>query len=126
MAHQRSPHTQSEQNAPETQMDLEPGALEQELGIGEDAEMYENNDGAQTGGTRSLRHAPRAAVKRKTEPAVVAFEGNTTSRTVKDPNRQGITNRSSAMENEGQEKVVKEREDAQAGLNHSGKTSRHS
>lgn len=126
MAHQRSPHTQSEQNAPETQMDLEPGALEQELGTGEDARMYENNEGAQTGGTRSSRHAPRAAVKHKTEPAVVTFEGSTTSRTVKDPNRQGITNRSSAMENEGQEKVVKEREDAQAGLNHSGKTFRHS
>jgi hypothetical protein len=122
MGHQRSPHTQSEQNATETQMDLEPGTLEQELGTGEDAKMYENNEGAQTGGTRSPRHAPRASVKHKTEPAVKAFEGNTTSRTVKDPNKQGVTNRSSAMENEGQEKVVKDRPDAQAGLDHSGKT----
>jgi hypothetical protein len=122
MGHQRSPHTQSEQNATETQMDLEPGTLEQELGTGEDAKMYENNEGAQTGGTRSPRHAPRAAVKHKTEPAVKAFEGNTTNRAVKDPNKQGITNRSSAIENEGQEKVVRDREDAQAGLNHSGKS----
>jgi len=102
-------------------MDLEPDVLEQELGTGEDAKLYENTEGAQTGGTRSPRHAPRASVKRNTEPAVQAFEGNTTSRTVKDPNKQGVTNRSSAMENEGQEKVVKDREDAQAGLNHSGK-----
>ena len=122
MAHQRSPHTQSEQNAAETQMDLEPGTLGQELGTGEDAKIYENNEGAQTGGTRSLRRAPRGNVKHKIEPAVKAYEGNLTSRTVKDPNKQGITNRSSAMENEGQEKVVKDREDAQAGLNHSGRT----
>jgi hypothetical protein len=122
MGQQRSPHTQSEQNATETQMDLEPGRLEQELGTGEDAKMYENNEGAQTGGTRSPRHAPRATVKHKTEPAVKAFEGNMTSRTVKDPHKQGTADRSSAMENEGQEKVVKDREDAWAGLNHSGKT----
>jgi hypothetical protein len=124
MANQRSPHTQSEQNAPQTQMDLEPGTLEQELGTGEDAKTYENNEGAQMGGTRSPRHAPRGAVKHKTVSPVQAFEGKTTSRTVKDPNKQGITNRSSAMENEGQEKVVKDREDAQAGLNHSSKTAK--
>jgi hypothetical protein len=124
MAHQRSPHTQSEQNARETQMDLEPGTLEQELGTGEDAKIYENNEGAQTGGTRSLRHLPRGGVKHKTEPPVRAFGGSITSRTMKDPNKQGITNRSSAMENEGQEKVVKERQDAQAGLNHSSKKSK--
>jgi hypothetical protein len=122
MVHQRSPHTQSEQNEPETQMDLEPGTLEQELGTGEDAEIYQNNEGAQTGGTRSPRHGPRAGVKHKIEPAVLAFAGKTTSRAVKDPDKQGATNRSSAMENEGQEKVVRDREDAQAGLNHSGKT----
>jgi len=122
MTHQRSPHTQSEQNATETQMDLEPGTLEQELGTGEDAKLYENNEGSQTGGTRSPRHAPKGSVKHKTEPAVKAYEGNLTSRTVKDPNKQGITNRSSAMENEGQEKVVKDREDAQAGVNHSSRT----
>jgi hypothetical protein len=122
MAHQRSPHTQSEQNATVTQMDLEPGTLGQELGTGEDAKIYENNEGAQTGGTRSLRHAPRGTVKHRTEPAVRAYEGSITSRIIKDPNRQGITNRSSAIENEGQEKVVKDREDAQAGLNHSSRT----
>lgn len=122
MAQQKSPHTQSEQNQPQAQMNLEPGELEKMLGTGEDAKTYENNDGAQTGGTRSPRHAPRAAVKHNVEPATEAFEGATTSRTVKDPNKQGATNRSSAMENEGQEKVVKDRPDSQAGVNHSGKT----
>jgi hypothetical protein len=124
MAQQKSPHTQSEQNQSQTQMNLEPGELEQMLGTGEDARTYENNDGAQTGGTRSPRHAPKAGVKHNVEPATAAFEGATTSRTVKDPNKQGATNRSSAMENEGQEKVVKDRPDSQAGVNHSGKTSK--
>jgi len=124
MAKQKSPHTQSEQNQSQTQMNLEPGELEQMLGTGEDARTYENSDGAQTGGTRSPRHAPKAGVKHNVEPATSAFEGATTSRTVKDPNKQGATNRSSAMENEGQEKVVKDRPDAQAGVNHSGKTSK--
>jgi len=124
MAKQKSPHTQSEQNQSQTQMNLEPGELEQMLGTGEDAKTYENSDGAQTGGTRSPRHAPKAGVKHNVEPATAAFEGATTSRTVKDPNKQGATNRSSAMENEGQEKVVKDRPDAQAGVNHSGKTSK--
>lgn len=58
MAQQKSPHTQSEQNQPQAQMNLEPGELEKMLGTGEDAKTYENNDGAQTGGTRSPRHAP--------------------------------------------------------------------
>jgi hypothetical protein len=124
MAQQKSPHTQSEQNQSQTQMNLEPGELEQMLGTGEDARTYENSDGAQTGGTRSPRHAPKAGVKHNVEPATAAFEGATTSRTVKDPNKQGATNRSSAMENEGQEKVVKDRPDSQAGVNHSGKTSK--
>jgi hypothetical protein len=124
MAKQKSPHTQSEQNQSQTQMNLEPGELEQMLGTGEDARTYENSDGAQTGGTRSPRHAPKAGVKHNVEPATAAFEGATTSRTVKDPNKQGATNRSSAMENEGQEKVVRDRPDAQAGVNHSGKTSK--
>ena len=124
MSQQKSPHTQSEQNQPQVQMNLEPDELEQILGTGEDARTYENNDGAQMGGTRSPRHAPKAGVKHNVEPATAAFEGATTSRTVKDPNKQGVTNRSSAMENEGQEKVVKDRPDSQAGVNHSGKTSK--
>ena len=49
----------------ETQMDLEPGTLEQELGTGEDARLYENNEGAQTGGTRSL--AARTASQREAQ-----------------------------------------------------------
>ena len=124
MSQQKSPHTQSEQNQPQVQMNLEPDELEQMLGTGEDARIYENNDGAQMGGTRSPRRAPKAGVKHNVEPPTAAFEGETTSRTVKDPNKQGVTNRSSAMENEGQEKVVKDRPDSQAGVNHSGKTSK--
>lgn len=124
MSEQKSPHTQSEQNQPQAEMNLEPGELQQMLRTGEDARTNENDDGAQAGGTRSPRHGPRAAVKHNVEPETVAFEGATTSRTVKDPNKQGATNRSSAMENEGQEKVVKDRPDSQAGVNHSGRNSK--
>lgn len=124
MAKQKSPHTQSEQNQPQIQMDMEPGELEEMMGTGDDARTYANNDGAQTGGNRSLRHGQQAGVKHNVEPATATFEGAATSRTVKDPNKQGATNRSSAMENEGQEKVVKDREDSQAGVNHSGKPQR--
>lgn len=121
MSQQKSPHTKSEQNEPMTQIDLEPGELEQMLGTGDDARTYENSGGAQTGGNRSPRHGPKASVKHNVEPAVQAFEGATTRRTIKDPDKQGATNRSSAMENEGQEKVVRDREDAQAGVNQSAK-----
>ncbi len=120
MALRKSPHTQSEQNQSYTHMDLEPGELEQVMATGEDARTYENSDGAQTGGNRSPRHGPRASVKHKIEPAVETFEGPTISRMVKDP-KQGATNRSSAMENEGHEKVIKDRDDAKAGVNNSGK-----
>lgn len=124
MAKQKSPHTQSEQNQPQVQMNLEPGELEEMLGTGEDAKTYENDEGLQAGGTRSPRHAPRAAVKHNVEPATEAFEGGTSSRIARDPNKQGATNRSSAMENEGQEKVVKDRTDSQAGVNHGGKAAK--
>ena len=101
MAQQKSPHTQSEQNEPVTQIDLEPGELEQMMSTGDDACTYRNNEGAQTGGNRSARHGPRASVKRNVEPAVQPFEGPTTGRTNKNPDEEGAANRSSAMENEG-------------------------
>lgn len=103
-------------------MDLELGQLEQTSGTGEDAKRYENNDGAQSGGTRSPRHAPGSGVKHNTEPAVAAFEGQVTTRVPRDPSKQGISSNSSAKENEGQQKVVSQRKDAQAGVNHSRKT----
>lgn len=54
MAVQRSPHTNSEQNVNSAAMDLEPNMNPQDLGRGDDAKLYENADGAQTGGTRAF------------------------------------------------------------------------
>lgn len=54
MAIQTTPHTQTEQNVSAAAMDLEPGMNMQDLGRGKDAALYENNEGAQTGGTRAF------------------------------------------------------------------------
>lgn len=89
---------------------------------GEDATAYENNEGAQSGGTRSPKHTPGAGEPHKIEQQAAAHEGSVTSRTSHDASKQGISNRSAESEYAGQEKVVRDREDAQAGLNHSGKT----
>ncbi|UWZ84944.1 hypothetical protein [Occallatibacter riparius] len=122
MAKQKSPHTQSQQNTNFAQTDLNPDDMPQTVMHGEDAAAYENNDGAQSGGTRSPKHMPGAGNSHNTGPQAVAYEGSVTSRTSRDASKQGISNRSAESEYGGQEKVVRDREDAQAGLNHSGKT----
>jgi phage protein D len=125
MAVQKSPHTQSQQNTHFAQTDVNPDELEQTVGTGEDAATYENRNGAQTGGTRSPRHSPGSRAPHKVEPAAAAYEGTLTSRVFDDANKQGISNNASSKEAEGQRKVVSQRDDSQAGVNHSGKTPKH-
>jgi len=120
MAVVKSPHTQSQQNTHFAQTDVSPDELEQTVGTGEDAASYENRDGAQSGGTRSPKHWPNSSAPHKVEPAAVAHEGTLTSRVFDDADKQGISNNSSKKEAEGQRKVVSERDDSQAGVNHSG------
>jgi len=115
---QKTPHTQSQQNANPIQADLEPGQQEQEVGRGDDAALYENMEGAETGGTRSAKKSPDLPAQHKTEPATAAYEGSIHTRTPRKPT-QGITAHSSEEESERQKKVVNERPDAQAGVNHS-------
>lgn len=122
MAKQKSPHTQSQQNSNFAQTDLNPDDTPQTVMHGEDAAAYENNDGAQTGGTRSPKHPPGSGNPHNAEQQAAAFEGSVTSRTSHDASKQGISSRSAESEYGGQDKVVRERKDAQAGLNHSGKT----
>ncbi len=124
MAHAKSPHTQSQQNTHFAQSDVSPDELEQTVGTEDDAESYENREGAQTGGTRSPKRTPGSASPHKTEPETVAYEGRVTSRVSDDETRQGISNRSAKAERAGQEKVVSQRDDAKAGLNHSNKIPR--
>lgn len=124
MAIPKSPHTQTQQDTNFAQTDVNPDDMPQTVGTGADAAMYENCDGAQTGGTRSPRHMPMGMNPPNIAQQSAAHEGTLTSRVSDDATRQGISNRSAQAESAGQQKVVSQREDAQAGVNHSGKTPR--
>jgi hypothetical protein len=113
MAKPTSPHTQSQQNTNFAQTDVNPDDMPQTVGTGEDAATYENRDGAHTGGTRSPKHTPGSANPH-----------NTAQQVAHDASKQGISNRSAESEAGRQEKVVSQRQDSQAGVNHSGKTQR--
>jgi hypothetical protein len=117
----RTPHTRSQQNTPYTQTDVNPDESPQEAARDE---AYENRAGAETGGKRSPRHTTLGTGRHKTEPQQAAMEGSLTSRGSRDTSRQGISNRAAADEAWRQEKVVSQRDDAQAGVNHSGKAPR--
>src|SRR4051812_20038396 len=125
MAKSTSPHTQSQQNTNFAQTDVNPDDMPQTVGTGDDAATYENRDGAQTGGKRSMKNSPGSGSPHNTEQPPVAYEGGLTSRVFDDDTKQGVTTNSSAKEAEGQRKVVGEREDSQAGVNHSGKIPKH-
>jgi hypothetical protein len=125
MAVQKSPHTQSQQNTYFAETDVNSDELEQTGGSGEDAASYENSDGAQTGGTRSFKRSPGSNARHNVVPALAAYEGTLTSRVFDDADKQGISNNASSKEAEGQRKVVSQRDDSQAGVNHSGKTPRY-
>jgi hypothetical protein len=118
MAKQQSPHTQTQQDTHFAQTDVSPNELEQNTGH---ASEYENMDGAQTGGNRSPKTMPKPAHAHNTEDQPVAYEGSPASRTFDDDTKQGVTTNASSKEAEGQRKVVGDREDAQAGVNHSAK-----
>lgn len=118
-----SPHTQTQQDTYFAQTDVNPDETPETVAE-QDAATYENRDGAQTGAERSPKHTPTSANPHNTEPQIAAFEGALTSRVSDDATRQGISNRSAQSEKPGQEKVVSQREDAQAAINHSGKIPR--
>ena len=118
MAKQKTPHKQTQQDTRFAQTDVSPDELEQNP---RNASEYENRDGAETGGKRSPRTTPSSAHAHNTESQPVAYEGSLDSRTFDDDTRQGVTTNASSKEAAGQRKVVSEREDAQAGVNHSNK-----
>jgi hypothetical protein len=112
MTKQKSPHTQTQQNVVPEQSDFEPDQN------GSDVELYRQAEGAETGMNRSPRKMQSRTKRRVTEPPTGTYEGRVTTRTPKQP-RQGITSHSAKEESERQEKVVKKRSDAQAGVNRS-------
>jgi hypothetical protein len=118
MATQKTPHTQTEQNRGPEQSDLETDQQPFESGSGTDEQLYSEMEGAETGTDRSPKRAPSGGSRHNTEPETVAHEGPVSTRTPKRP-AQGITSHSAEEESARQQKVVNDRPDAQAGVNHS-------
>jgi hypothetical protein len=123
MAMQKTPHTQSEQNRGPEQSDLEADQQAFESGSGADEQVYSEMEGAQTGADRSAKRTTMKGPRHNTEPEAVAHEGSVSTRTPKRP-VQGITAQSAEKESARQQKVVNDRPDAQAGVNHSKSSKR--
>lgn len=115
MAIQTTPHTQTQQDTPATQADLEPNQAAQESGQDQDADLYQNMDGAQTGGTRAFNATASDDDLTNTVGQDFAGSGNVTTRTPHSE-MQGVTNHSANEESARNEKVVGDRPDAQQGV----------
>jgi hypothetical protein len=118
MAHPTTPHTQTQQNRTPDQTDLEPDQLEQTASTGPEADLYNHREGAQTGSNRGLHVVPASGGAPNQEQPPAAFEGSVSTR-APGGKQQGISSHSADEERPGQQKVVSERPDAKAGVNHS-------
>lgn len=105
MAMQTTPHTETEQDVNSAETDLEPNMAPQDMGRGADAKIYENADGAQTGGNRSFYSTDgRDNQPKSLDPGTE----NTPSRHSQVPTEggAGITSSAPDKERETQEKVL--------------------
>ncbi len=118
MAHPTTPHTETQQNTNPGRPDLKPDQTEQTEGTRGSADFDRIHEGEQAGTVRAPQNFPDASGKSRIAPSDAAYEGSTSTRTPKGA-AQGITGHSSDEESQRQEKVVKDRPDAQAGVNHS-------
>src|SRR4051794_37204623 len=123
MAIQKTPHTQTQQNVDPEQSDFEPAQTPEESTLEAEQNLYKHMDGAETGTNRAPREVQTRSKRHDLEPQPVAFEGSVTTRTPDTPH-QGITAHSAEEESSRQKKVVKDRSDAQAGVNRSGNPGR--
>ncbi len=105
MAIGTTPHTNTEANVNSADMDLEPNMNPEDTGRGADAALYENVDGAQTGGNRSF-HANDTPDNQPNslDEGTGMTESNTPALPTGDG--QGITNSPAAKERATQEKVL--------------------
>ncbi len=105
MAVQTTPHTETEQDVNSAERDLEPNMSPQDMGRGADAKIYENADGAQTGGNRSFHSTDGHDNQPK---SIDEGTGLTESRHAQVPtgDNQGITNSLGSKERATQEKVL--------------------
>ncbi len=122
MAMQKSPHPNTQQDTKPEQSDLELNEQEYEVDSPADQAIYRAAEGAETGMNRSPREIDTRSERRRVEPETEAHEGSVSTRTPKQSS-QGITTHSAEEESRRQEKVVKDRADAQAGVNRSRKAS---
>jgi len=100
-----TPHTQTQQDVNPDQSDIDSKAAAHEE--------------AHTGTDRGFSKMTNRERKDVSKPPARAFEGSISSRTSSGPG-QGISSRPQAEEKERQDRVVKDRPDAKAGVNHSG------
>jgi hypothetical protein len=119
MAVQKTPHTNTRQNMDPAAADLDDNQLAQDAGHGDDADLYANMDGAQTGGTRAFNANDVRNHAHQTIGRSAAMTGSVATRTP-ESDHQGITNRSASEESARQRKVVSARPDAQAGVDQEG------
>ena len=115
---QKSPHPNTQQNTKPEQSDLEVDEQEYEADSPQDQELYDRTEGAETGMNRNRREVQTRYERHRIEPEKEAHEGRLSTRTPKQRS-QGITARTAEQESTRQEKVVKDRPDAQAGVNRS-------
>jgi hypothetical protein len=99
--------------------DLDENQIVEDVGQGGDAELYQNMEGAQTGGTRAFNANDVRNHAHHTVDRDAALTGSVSTRTP-ESDQQGITNRSASEESVRQRKVVSERPDAQAGVDQVG------
>lgn len=119
MTKQKTPHTQTQQNTKPEQTDFEPDQAESnDPELNNEDGIYAHMEGAETGSDRAPRKLQAEAPARNVEPETFAHEGSVFTRTPKRP-VQGITTHSAQEESERQEKVVRDRPDARAGVNRS-------
>ncbi len=105
MAVQTTPHTKTQQDVNSAQDDLDPNMNPQDT-LRADPALYENSDGAQTGGTRAFN----ANAQRDNQPK--SFDEGTENTLPNGPtlpqgDSQGVTNSPGTRERETQEKVTK-------------------
>lgn len=110
-------HTQRKQHARPGQSNREPDEMERDTGRGSDTELSRRSEGAQAGANRGPALVPTGGRHLNTEPEEAAHVGRTASRTPEDE-KQGVTSHAGKDESARQEKVVKDRPDAKAGVNH--------
>ena len=103
MAVQTTPHTNTQQNVDSAAMDRDADISRQDLGQGDDAAAYENNDGAQTGGPRAFHSNDNRDNAPSSEGDTGVDSGNSKLPT---GSGEGISNAGASEERKQQEKVV--------------------